>query len=263
MCYVLCVSSYLLTVMCYQLYIISYQLSVISYQLSVISYQYRILKMTQIISVVQEKGGAGKSTILASLSAVMAKDGAKVAIIDTDPQKTISTWVEKKENVNIDHHYEDDDSKIVKTVKSIKAAGYDVIFIDTAGYKSVMTMYAINLSNLVLIPSKASEPDARGAFNTYNQVQSVSEANDKNIPAYIILNDVDKLAKITNAVKSAFIENGVPTISSVVFSRTGFKEMMSEGGCPTGSALSCINAVIGAMQIDGLLDFYKGKNNEN
>ena len=43
--------------------------------------------MTQIISFVQEKGGVGKTTLLTVLAGLMANDGAKVLICDTDPQK--------------------------------------------------------------------------------------------------------------------------------------------------------------------------------
>ena len=50
---------------------------------------------TQVISVVQEKGGAGKTTWLCTLAALMAEDGAKVFAIDTDERKHLSRWLEK------------------------------------------------------------------------------------------------------------------------------------------------------------------------
>ena len=203
--------------------------------------------MVQVISVVQEKGGAGKSTLLAGLAALMADDGAKVLIIDTDPQKTISSWAEK-ENSNVDFLYEDDDAKLMPTVAATKN-DYDVIFIDTAGFKSVMTVYAISAADLVLIPSKASEPDARGAIKTHAHVQSVSMAQSKEIPAYIILNDVDKMARITNSVKDAIVEQNVPLLKAILWSRTGLKEMMSEGGLPNGTALAALKEVMAELQI--------------
>jgi len=48
--------------------------------------------MTQVISVVQEKGGAGKTTLLTALASLMVADGAKIAVIDTDPQRHLEAW---------------------------------------------------------------------------------------------------------------------------------------------------------------------------
>ena len=48
--------------------------------------------MTQVISAVQQKGAAGKTTLLAALASLMAADGARVAVIDTDPQGHLEAW---------------------------------------------------------------------------------------------------------------------------------------------------------------------------
>ncbi len=207
--------------------------------------------MSQVISLIQEKGGSGKSTLLAGLSSLMANEGDRVLIIDTDPQQTISKWA-AKENSNVSFHYEEDDAKIIPTIEAV-AKDYDVIFIDTAGFKSVMTMYAIMASDLVLIPSKASEPDAQGALKTYQHVKSVGISQRKDIRAYIVMNDVDKMARITDAVRSAFDESDVPRLKATLWSRTGLKEMISEGGAPTGTALAAVREIMAELQINGAI----------
>jgi chromosome partitioning protein len=53
--------------------------------------------MTQVIGVVQEKGGAGKTTLLTALASLMAADGAKIAVIDTDPQRHLEAWAKKNQ----------------------------------------------------------------------------------------------------------------------------------------------------------------------
>ena len=107
--------------------------------------------VTQVISVVQEKGGAGKTTLLITLASLMVADGARVAVIDTDPQHNLEDWA-KKEETDLDWIFEDNDEKLIPTIRALKKASpaYDVILVDTAGFKSAMAVYAINAAGLVL-----------------------------------------------------------------------------------------------------------------
>ncbi len=45
-----------------------------------------------IISVIQQKGGVGKSTISANLAGELVRLGRRVAILDLDPQHSIANW---------------------------------------------------------------------------------------------------------------------------------------------------------------------------
>jgi len=213
--------------------------------------------MTQVISVVQEKGGAGKTTLLTALASLMVADGARVALIDTDPQRHLEAWAKKGET-DLDWMFEENDEKLVPTVKALKKQepAYDVIFVDTAGFKSAMAIHAIMAANLVLIPSKANEADAKGARRTFTHVQSVSESVDKEIPAYVVMMDVDAHTNITQAILEAIDGAGVPRLNAMCAHRTGFKEMTSTGKGPEGSAKRSAQSVIADMQGRGLLDYY-------
>ena len=45
------------------------------------------------ITIAQRKGGAGKTTLAAQLAVAWARQGAKVAVLDIDPQASLATWV--------------------------------------------------------------------------------------------------------------------------------------------------------------------------
>ena len=58
----------------------------------------------------------------------MVQDGARIAAIDTDPQRHLESWV-KKEQTTLDWLYEENDEKLISTVKALKKTqpSYDVI----------------------------------------------------------------------------------------------------------------------------------------
>jgi chromosome partitioning protein len=214
--------------------------------------------MTQIISVVQEKGGAGKTTLLTAIASLMVIDGAKVAVIDTDPQRHLEAWA-KKEQTSLDWLFEEDDEKLLPTVKALKKAepAYDAIFVDTAGFKSAMAMHAIAAANLVLIPSKANEADAKGARRTFSHVQSIAETMEKEITALVVMMDVDMGTNITESIVDALDAQNVPRLNAMCAHRTGFKEMTSTGRAPEGSAKTSAQSVLADLQSRGLIAYYR------
>ena len=48
--------------------------------------------MAQVITIAQQKGGAGKTTIAAHIAVSLAQTGRRIAIIDIDPQGSLSRW---------------------------------------------------------------------------------------------------------------------------------------------------------------------------
>lgn len=46
----------------------------------------------KVIAVAQQKGGAGKTTIAVNLAVAFHKQGARVALLDTDPQGSLGRW---------------------------------------------------------------------------------------------------------------------------------------------------------------------------
>ena len=216
--------------------------------------------MTQVISVVQEKGGAGKTTLLTAIASLMAEDNARVVVIDTDPQPHLESWA-KKEQTALDWLYEENDEKLIPTVKALKNSSppYDVIFIDTAGFKSAMAMHAIAAANFILIPSKANEADAKGAMRTFSHVQSVAETMEKDITSYVVMMDIDPNTNITEAIIEAIDQKSIPRLRAMCAHRTGFKEMTSTGKAPQGSARQSAKMILADLQLKGLIEYYRSE----
>lgn len=212
---------------------------------------------TQVISVVQEKGGAGKTTWLCTLAALMAEDSARVFAIDTDERKHLSRWLEKGQTT-IDWTFEDNDERIGPTVRALKKndPAYDVIIIDTAGYKSATAIYAVQASDIVFIPCMPDEDSAKDAMQTYRHVLNVAENAEKNIKAYVVMMDTDPRANITASITDALDAKKIPRLKAMCNHLTGFKEMKSTGKAPDGAARVAAYQVLAELQTNELISFY-------
>lgn len=52
-----------------------------------------------VITVAQQKGGAGKTTLVAHLAVAFVRTGRSVATVDIDPQASLTRWHEERERL--------------------------------------------------------------------------------------------------------------------------------------------------------------------
>jgi chromosome partitioning protein len=116
------------------------------------------MKFTKVISIVNRKGGAGKSTCAAHLALEATKANLKTILIDLDPQKTLEHWWSKRSN---DNPYMADvtSANVEQKLSFINDNKFDLCIIDTPGDMSSNALAGIRSADLVLIPSKPTAPD--------------------------------------------------------------------------------------------------------
>ena len=103
-----------------------------------------------IISLLQEKGGSGKTTISINLAKFFALKGRNVLLVDSDPQGSARDW-HTNGNGSILDVIGLDRPTIDKDIKRF-IRQYDLIFIDGAPHLSAMVTKTIVISDVVLIP---------------------------------------------------------------------------------------------------------------
>jgi chromosome partitioning protein len=113
--------------------------------------------MGQIITFAQQKGGAGKTTVLAHLAAAWAADGRRVALVDLDPQKSLTRWA----TLRADPALELVDSSDYRAASDLRAAAHhDLVLVDCPGAASTLLDAALRESTLVIAPCQPSALDA-------------------------------------------------------------------------------------------------------
>lgn len=119
------------------------------------------------IALVAQKGGVGKSTLAACLSVIAQEEGAKVFVIDLDPQGNLLDWgtLRTADGPSVEHVLP---SKLDAALRALQGNGFDYVFIDTAGHDSPTGAAAIKVADLTLIPTKAGRWDIKANKKTYD-----------------------------------------------------------------------------------------------
>lgn len=209
--------------------------------------------MAQVLSAIQQKGGAGKSTMLCSLAGFLGRDGARVVIVDTDRQRTCSDYHDRLETPNFDVLEVRDEEQITPVVSKLRSS-YDFVLIDTAGIESQLVVYVAANSDIVLIPATPSRPDALGAVRTWKKIEEVRQITaGRPGVVKIVLTNYKRDARITANITKALNREDAPLYPVGLPSLTGFREIHTTGQLPQGIAGAALNQFVGSLQKDGIL----------
>ena len=183
--------------------------------------------LSKVITIAQQKGGTGKTTLAVHLALAFIKyHNLKVAIIDTDPQGSLGKWFmirTEKKNSN--------DNLTFKTA-SLWGAQYesktlkndhDIVIIDTPPKIESDARPAIEAADLVLIPMSASHVDfwATGAI-----VDIAKKANKKIL---IQINRSNQRSKLITKTNDFIKSLDLSSTKTIIGNRQIYASSMGEG----------------------------------
>jgi chromosome partitioning protein len=130
-----------------------------------------------IISVVNQKGGVGKTTIAINIGIGMARRNYKVGFLDTDPQGTASQWQSIEGNVAFEvrrHPSRVSTGEIMEVEQN-----HGVLIIDTPPAIGEITQSVLELSDLAIIPLAPSVLDIWSSRTTIGMIEEAKKVNPK------------------------------------------------------------------------------------
>lgn len=155
--------------------------------------------MSKVITIAQQKGGAGKTTVAAHLAVALAQKGNRVAVLDIDPQGSLSHWHairEKRfgEGYTGLTHMAVSGWRVASEVSRMKKT-CDFIIIDSPPHTETEARTAIRAADLIIIPVQPSPTDLWATKPT------LELAKAEKVPVRVLLNRVPANSKL--AVKIA------------------------------------------------------------
>ena len=180
-----------------------------------------------IISVLNEKGGVGKTTLATNLARAFHLRDKKVLLVDSDPQGSARDWHvngngEMLEVVGLDRPTLDKD--IVKFKNR-----YDMIFVDGAPQVTEMVVKAILCSDAILIPVQPSPYDIWASKSLVDLVKQRQEiANGKPKAAFVISRQIGNTC-IGKEVRTVLEEYGLPIFVYGTGQRVVYAETAANG----------------------------------
>jgi chromosome partitioning protein len=164
------------------------------------------------ITVANLKGGPGKTTTSLLLAEAAAEEGARVLLVDADPQASLAEWASIAEEVG-----EPLRSTVVQLPTaqlgrrvSASARSYDIVVIDTPPGNEEIVRAAVRAADLVVVPSQTALLDLRRIGPTLDLAESMST------PAVVLLNKVRFGTTSLATADETIEEAGIPALKTVI-----------------------------------------------
>lgn len=180
--------------------------------------------MGQVITVAQQKGGSGKTTLVANLAVALAQEGRSVALLDTDPQGSLGRWfMARAEAGDPGMDFSTASAWGVGYEMKKLARGCDVVLVDTPPKVDSDLRPALRESDLVLVPVATSAVDVWALDSILDLTERVG------VPALVVLNRYKAGTRVSEEVEGLLAEREVQRAAAVLGNRVVYAEALGQG----------------------------------
>jgi len=155
-----------------------------------------------IVTIGAEKGGVGKSTIATNLAVYLSREGVDVVIVDTDTQATCGKFIERRDEAGFLPSIAcvQRTGSVAATLRDLKNR-YQVVVVDAGGRDSQELRTAMAVSNLLLVPTRASQADLE-TLPKVNELVSLARGLNPDLKAVAVLSMAPSNPVITEVAEA-------------------------------------------------------------
>ena len=179
---------------------------------------------SKILSVINGKGGSGKTTSALALAACFGERLGKVLLVDADPQGSASWVTRGMGETNLFDLAQETNPQVLAKLREV--ANYGVIIVDTPPALDDATVSLVaSLSDYLVLPASPSPLDLRELTRTIQAVIAPTQ-----VPYRVLLCRVDTRRRIEALqIQNQLRSSGVRIFDTVIRSRVALERFIVEG----------------------------------
>jgi chromosome partitioning protein len=181
----------------------------------------------KVISILNQKGGVGKTTLAVHLATAFARKKRRVLLIDADPQGSALDWAAARRGEPLFPVVGLPKSSIHKELPAL-AANYELVIIDGPPRVYDVAKSACGASDLVLIPVQPSPYDVWAAKEIIDLLAE-AEIHKPDLKRAFLINRKIVNTAIGRDVIEALSDYPTPVLKTAVCQRVAFAETAAQG----------------------------------
>src|SRR5258707_14098087 len=180
-----------------------------------------------VITIAQQKGGAGKTTLAGHLAIAWAGAGRSVALVDIDPQGSLAAWhalrSERLGNGKTGLDFAAITGWRTEAEVERRARDHDIVVIDSPPHAETEAKLAIRAADLVVVPVQPSPMDVWATKPTLDL------AKQEKVRVLLVLNRVPPRANLTEAMLAKLAALDAHVADARIGNRVALATSLAEG----------------------------------
>jgi chromosome partitioning protein len=196
----------------------------------------------RVITLAQQKGGSGKTTLAVNLAVGFARSGHRVAVIDIDPQGSLGRWFMAREAAGAPGlEFATASAWGVEYEARKLARQHDLVFVDTPPKADSDLRPALRAADLVVVPVAAS------ALDLWATEGVLDLARREGRPTLVVLNRLRAGTRLAAGILGRIDGLGAERAATVLGNRVAYAESLGEGRAAADAARGAAAAEIAAL----------------